>query len=75
MSEETIHLEFIQQALQELREATLRHQQAGRPIVFVRDGLLIESVNGTETILKKVSHKFKVKRRQFTTPKIQTNPQ
>ncbi len=65
MSDEPNEEELIELALQGLREATERHKQAGRPIVFVRDDLLIESVNGVETILKKVAPMIKVQKKHF----------
>lgn len=73
MSDEPNEEELIELALQGLREATERHKQAGRPIVFVRGGLLIESMNGVETVLKKVPPKVRVRRKQ--SPKsTQTEP-
>lgn len=65
MSDEPNEQELIELAVEGLREATQRHKQAGRPIVFVRRGLLIESVNGVETVLKKVAPKIKVKKKHF----------
>ncbi len=67
MSTKDEESEILQLALRAFREATERHKQAGRPIVFVRRGQLIESINGVETVLGTVPAKVKAKLKKSST--------